>query len=339
MPGKNGEQRVGKLPSSLLAPIIKSLRRSPAPSTLLGPAIGEDAGVVDTAGCLLVSHVDPITEAGEYAGLLAVLVAANDLAVSGAIPRWAQVLLLLPPSTGVEEAEKILEGAAKAAERLGIDIIGGHTENSPGITKPVIAVFAMGCACKECLTPTRNARPGDLVVQIGWAGAEGTAILASDFSSLLESKGVSRDIIEEARRLAEDISVLEQAVELARRGFANALHDATEGGLVGALVEMATASGTQVEIDASRVPIHPATTRIAEKLGVDPLRLISSGVVIAAVPSSRAEPVLEIAKSMGRPAAVIGRILHGDPLARIIYPGGVREYREPPEDEISRFWL
>jgi len=335
---KNGKT-VGKLPASQLEALIQVVRRAPHPSTLIGPKIGEDAAVVDAGGCLLVSHVDPITEASAYAGTLAIQVASNDLAVTGAIPRWAQVLLLLPPGSSSELARRILESAAEAAARLGIDVIGGHTEYTPGLEKPVVAAFVMGCACRECLTPTSGAKPGQVIVQAGWAGAEGTAILASDFGDLLASKGVPKEIIDEAKRLAENISIVHVAVELARQGLVSAMHDATEGGLIGALVEMALASGTTIDVDVNNILVHETTKIISKSIGIDPLRLISSGAFIIAVDPDKAEKVIALVEEKGLPARQIGKVIAGTPQVRVKRDGTLQVYREPPVDEISRFWV
>jgi len=335
---KNGKT-VGKLPASQLEKLIETARRAPHPSTLIGPKIGEDAAVIDTGGCLLVSHVDPITEASAYAGTLAIQVAANDLAVTGAIPRWAQILLLLPPGSNPDLAREILEAAADAAAKLGIDIIGGHTEYTPGLVKPVIAAFVMGCACPECLTPTSGAKPGQVIVQAGWAGAEGTAILASDFEDLLSSRGVPKAVIEEAKRLAENISIVDIAIELARRGLASAMHDATEGGILGALVEMALASGNTLEVDAGKILVHETTRIISERLGIDPLRLISSGAFIIAADPDTADKVVEFIVEKGLPASQIGTITAGTPQVRVKRGERTEIYKEPPIDEISRFWV
>jgi len=338
LPGKNGKT-VGKLPASQLEKLIEAVRKAPHPSTLIGPKIGEDAAVVDPQGCLLASHVDPITEASSYAGTLAIQVASNDLAVTGAIPRWAQLLLLLPPGSSHDLARSILESAAEAAARLGIDIIGGHTEYTPGLEKPVIAAFVMGCTCRECITPTSGARPGHVIIQAGWAGAEGTAILASDFEDLLVDRGVPRRVLEEAARLAENVSIVRAAVEVSRQGLAAAMHDATEGGLIGALAEMAIASDSTIEVDGSEVLVHEATRVISEKLGIDPLKLISSGAFIIAASPDKAGEIISIAREHGLPARQIGRVVEGPPEVRIKRRGRVEIYREPPVDEISRFWV
>lgn len=336
MQEKNGKW-IGKLPVSELSNIISKAKTLHTPSVIAGPGPGEDAGIIDLGHCMLVAHVDPITEAGEGIGRLAVIVASNDVAVSGARPRWAQVLLLLPPGYPLMKAEEIAGEIGETARELGIEIVGGHTEYTPGIEKPIVAVYVMGCACRECIVPTGNAEAGDIVVQIGYAGQEGAFILASDFTHLLADKGVPWETIEYLRREPR-LSVVDVAVELAENVLVNSMHDATEGGLLGALVEVALASSKTLRIDRQRILLDGRVEEACRALGIDPLRLISSGTLIATVPPRKLDRALETARRNGYTAEPIGEVLEGEPKVQLVDGGRVIELYEPPGDEISKFW-
>ncbi len=330
---------IGKLPAPRLRELISSVRTVSHPSTIIPARIGEDAGAVDLGTCVLVSHVDPITEASAEAARLAVIVASNDVAVTGARPSWAQMLALLPPGLDQASLEELFRAVGEEASRLGIEVIGGHTEYSPGVSKPIVALYVMGCACRECLVSTSGARAGDYIVQVGYAGREGAMILASDFADILRERGVPQEVIEEARTGAWSVSIVDIAVELAENGLVSSMHDATEGGIVGALVEVALASGKTLLVEMDRILVDDAVQVIAERLGIDPLRLISSGALVATSSPDKAREVIRIAERLGRPARVIGRVLEGDPRLVLRGPGGEEYlYREPPRDEISRFW-
>jgi len=336
LPEKSGS--VGKLPPNKLARVLEATVKARRPSTVIPAAPGEDAGVVDMGHCHLVAHVDPITEAAKGSGRLAVIVAANDVAATGARPAWAQLLILAPPTAGDDEIVALAEEAGDAARSLGIEVLGGHTERSPGLSKPVVAAFVYGCACKQCLTPTSAAKPGHVVAVAGYAGLEGMLILARDFRGLLEEKNVPPSIVDEALSYEDQVSVVELAVELAESRAVEAMHDATEGGIIGALVEVAAAAKATIRVDPARIPVPPPLQAMARALGIDPLKLISSGALVAALPPDRVSRAAEIARAHGRPFNVVGRIEPGPPRLVLETPAGEVVYSEPPPDEIARLW-
>ncbi len=330
---------LGKLPYSEMLEIIGRVRSVYRASTIIGPRIGEDSAVIDLGDCLLVSHVDPITEASAGAGSLAVIVASNDVAVTGARPSWAHLLLLAPQGYSLGKLKALVEEIRITAEKIGIEIIGGHTERAPGIIKPIIALTVMGCACRNCLTLTSSAKPGEYIIQIGSAGREGASILARDFPSLLVKKGVSMDEIEELRRIGEDLSVVEIAVELAESNLVSSMHDATEGGILGALIEMSLASNNVFEVERDRILVHPLLQKISVKLGIDPLKLISSGALIATADEDKLGEILELTRLSNLEASIIGRVREGrEPGLRLLAGKETVFYKEPPIDEISRVW-
>lgn len=329
---------IGKLPYSKLSRLISKITTIHYPTVVAGPGPGEDAGIIDLGECMLVTHVDPITEAAESIGRLAIIVASNDVAVTGARPRWAQLLILLPPGYPWERVEALASEIGGAASELGMEFIGGHTEYAPGLEKPIIAVYAAGCACRECIVPTGNAKPGDVVVQVGYAGQEGAYILARDFRHLLAEKGIPLEVLDYLGREPR-LSVVDVAVDLAEEGLVNSMHDATEGGIIGALVELALASSRTVRVDRRRILVDPKASEALGRLGVDPLKLISSGALIASVPPETVDRVIELADKHGYPAAPIGVVEEG--VARLVVEEDgrvVEELYEPPRDEISRFW-
>ena len=336
----SGDHHVGKLPAQNLTRIISTLRRTIWPSTLIGPRIGEDAAYIDLGSCILVSHTDPITEASKEAGRLSVIVASNDIAVSGARPQWAQILILAPPNWPLESIVELANTIGLEADRLGIEIVGGHTERSPGIVKPIISLTVFGCACRECITPTGGAEPGDYVIQMGSAGMEGASIIASDFPELLLSKGFTEREVKYLRDLGERISVAELAVSLAENQLVTSMHDATEGGLIGALVEAAIASSNLFKIYYNKIIIDKIISKMSKKLNINPLKLISSGTLIATAKPSKTKEVIKIAREKGYKAAIIGEVVASDRKG-VLLVGDRKEtfINEVPPDEISKFWV
>ncbi len=341
MQGKSGSGGlpVGKIPLGELERLLSASWSFRRPSTLVGPAVGEDAAIISLGNLDLVFHLDPITEAGELAGWLAVHVASNDVAASGARPRWIALAILAPRGSSGEDLRRIQGDAEKAAREVGVEIVGGHTEVSPGLSKPVVVAAAAGVTCRGCAVPTGGARPGDLVLQVKPAGIEGTAIIATDFRALLERAGIAESIIERAAALASRVSVVREALELAEYGLVTSMHDPTEGGLIGGLVEMALASRLRFKVWEERVFVAEETRVVTEALGVDPLKLISSGTLLATVPSSLKGDAEHVLEGLGVEYSFIGEVEAGGVGVQLYKsPGRIELYEAPPVDEISRLW-
>ncbi len=326
---------VGKLPHELL--VAKVFRRIGVrdPDVIVGPGVAIDAAIIRVGSEYLVVHTDPITEAIERAGWLAIHVASNDVAVSGAKPRWASVAILLPPGKA-SLLDIIVEDIDKAARELGIMVVGGHTEEAPGATKPVIAATVMGVT-KRPLSIS-NVREGLEVIVAKYVGAEGTAIIASDFANLLREKGVDEKTLETAREFFNHISVVKEALAIA--DIVEAMHDPTEGGLLGALYEVAFATNTVIELWVDKVPVHDITRRVCSLLGIEPLKLISSGALLAFVKSNIVDEVLARLRKIGVPAAHVGRIVgKGKGRVKLVLDGktiGVVD--RFVVDELARLW-
>ncbi len=305
------------------------------PDVLVGPSYGEDAAIVAFGGGLLALHSDPITAAGRLAGWLSVHVASNDVAVSGARPRWASVVVLLPEGAGRGELEEVVSQVDEAAREVGVSVVGGHTEVAPGLRSPIVVSTVVGEVVRA--TPTAAARPGDVVVMTKTAAVEGTAVLATDYRERLEAAGVPAGVLERAAAYYRRVSVVREALALARRGLARAMHDPTEGGILGGVSELAHASRVRVVVYEERIPVAPETAAVTRPLGVDPLRLLASGSLIASVPRALQDEALEALSLLGVEATVIGEVEEGEPGAVLVRRDGSREElpRQVP-DEIYR---
>jgi len=279
------------------------------PAVVVGPSIGEDAAVIDLGGGrFLVVHVDPISAAVEHIGWLAVHVASNDIAVRGVRPRWLLPVLYLPEGSGEELVDRITAQIDEAAKEVGAMVVGGHSEFTPGLRRPLISMTAAGIAEGGRYVTTSGARVGDAVIVTKTAAVEGTSILATDFRDVLLRRGVPAEVVERGRGFISRVSVVREALALAEAGLATAMHDPTEGGLVGGLVEVAYASGKTLEVWEERIPVAEETEVMCRALGVDPLRLVSSGVLIATTPWDKAEAALNLLRSLGIEASVVGRV-------------------------------
>ncbi|WP_419662438.1 HypE: hydrogenase expression/formation protein [Desulfosarcina variabilis str. Montpellier] len=308
------------------------------PDVILGSVFGEDVALTRVGGDVLVSHVDPIVGAIGNIGWLAVHVACNDVATSGAPPRWILVLVLVPTSGDVDLLEQIMRDANRAAKEIGVSIIGGHTGYTSGISRPLVAVTALGCASGRKLVRTSGAKIGDHVLVTKGIALEGTAILAQDFSDVALKLGLSERDIENARNLLGDVSVVPEALALAELG-ATAMHDVTRGGLLETLLEIAHLSGVGMMIDASRLPIHPLVARFAETFQFDPLRMISSGTLATTVPPDRVKAVRNALTKIGVRLSDVGHISDGTGV-HLLGNEETTHYRKIrcEEDELARMW-
>ena len=333
---KEGRTRLslGKLPPEVMEKYLFGMTGARSSRIVVEPSLGLDFGVVrlgggKTEGRYLIVSSDPITGVRERAGWYAVNVSANDVATSGNRPEFMQSVILLPEGASEGDVKRLSSDMHRTARGLEIAIVGGHTELTPGLHRPI--VVTTGFAVADSYVTAAGAREGDALMMTKTAGVEGTAILGTDarFNKRLDAKTVAG-----ATKYFERLSVVDEAVGAYRTGAVHAMHDCTEGGVLGALYEMATASGVGLQVEEADIPVSRETRRICSALGVDPLKLISSGTLLIAVKSGGEALVSEAAASVGSTATPIGRFKKGKVL--LTRRGKEEEVKGPPKDEIWR---
>jgi hydrogenase maturation factor len=305
----NRRLRAGKLPPDLLASFLNDLG-TPEPRILLGPGVGEDAAFISFGSSTLIAKTDPITFATDRIGWYAIQVNANDIAASGGTPKWFLATLLLPENEPASTAREIFEQLHLAADELGITLVGGHTEITVGLPRPIIAGTMLGEAAPSETVSTSGATPGDDIILTRGIAIEGTAIIARESRSQLAAKGLTETEIAEAAALLDSpgISVVSAARIAASTGHVTAMHDPTEGGLAGALEEMALASATGVTVDGASVTVLPETSRICDALDLDPWGLIASGALLITTRPAGTRDIVTALSDGGIPASVIGTV-------------------------------
>ncbi|MFC4553234.1 MULTISPECIES: AIR synthase family protein [Halorussus] len=315
---------MGKLDPEDLANFVFSRTGASDEDVVMGPQYGEDAAAIRFGDRLLVASSDPLSLAEERLGTLAVNVACNDVATCGADPRWLTNVVFLPDDDP-DTLDVLTSQIDAEAERLGVAIVGGHSEYVPALERPMVSMTALGVA--DEYVPTGGAEPGDRILLTKGASVEGTAILATDFRDEID---LPADVFERAESFFGDISVVPESAVLAPR--ATAMHDPTEGGVLNGLVEMATASGVEIAVERSAVPVREETAALCEAMGVDPLRIFGSGALLAAVPEAASDDALAALDDEGIEAAEIGRVREpgddGGPGVRLdgeLYRDGVRD--------------
>ena len=229
--------RPGKIPIEVLEETVLRLTGKDSKSVVTPPKAGLDFAAVKVGSGYMLVSADPITGVTRDIGEYAINVSANDVATSGNRPQFAEAVVLLPEGSGRRSVGAVAEQMDAAAKRLGIAIVGGHTEVTPSLRRPIVMVTAFSFA-KDYVT-SGDAREGDTIMMTKTAGLEGSAVLANSGSlkGEIENKTVQR-----ASRFLSEISVVEEAVAAYRTGLVSAMHDCTEGGVLGAVYEMSRAS-------------------------------------------------------------------------------------------------
>jgi hydrogenase expression/formation protein HypE len=327
----------GKLPPDLLAPLLAGL---PSGSGVIqGPGVGRDVAVVEGGDRLWLLTTDPITFATGRIGQYAVTVNVNDVAVAGGEPRFFLATLLLPEQGTTAETIRTMFGEiANACRSFGIAWVGGHTEITLGLDRPIVVATLIGDVAPDALVRSDGGRADDAVLCAGLLPLEGGALLAAECPEALRAAGLESAELHRLDGLLDEpgLCVLPAARALTAAVRPHAMHDPTEGGIATALWEMAEASGAGIRVDADALPWEPTARRAALALGLDPLGLIASGALLAAVAPDDEHAALAALAAAGLPAVRIATLL-SDPRERVLVQEG-RERALPvfERDEIAR---
>jgi hydrogenase maturation factor len=327
---------VGKLPHSVLSRLLSRMpiehRR-----VILGPGIGCDCAVIDAGERLQVYKSDPITFATDEIGYYLVQVNANDIATTGAKPLWLLVTLLLPErSTTPELAATIADQIGASCRELGVTVIGGHTEVSAGLERPIAIGTMIGEVSRDRLVTPRGARPGDRVLLTKGAPIEATALLAREFAQALRTV-LSTEELQTAQNYLRDpgIGVSRDAELALGAGHVSAMHDPTEGGVVTALWELAQACGHSVRIDPGRIHVPELAQRVCDAFAVDPLCAIASGALLITVSAQGANATREILARAGIACTEIGEVIAGPPVLQRWSGAGYENWPCPSTDAVA----
>ena len=329
---------VGKLPADLLQQLLQRAPQSDE-RVLLGPQFGVDCAVLDMGERLLVLKSDPITFATADIGRYLVQVNSNDIATMGATPRWLLVTALLPENqTSPELVLAISEQLYAACVELGISVVGGHTEITHGLERPILAGTLIGEVAREKLVTPQGMQPGDHILLTKGVPIEGTALLATEFPERLGNILSPEELATAQNYLVSPgITVLREAQIATAAGRVTAMHDPTEGGLAAALWEMAAAGGKTLLVDMAAVPIPPLAARVCAAFDLDPLATIASGALLLTVAPYDAQAVSAALDEAGIPCASIGYVTEGPPQVRQSSPA-LQLLPRPERDEIARIY-
>lgn len=336
---------MGKLPNALLTELLTGIRSvKQRNDVIVHAAVGHDYAAVDVNGRpVVVAKSDPITFATNAPGRYAVMVNANDLACSGAEPHWFLCTALLPSGSTPYDIETIFAHVDETCLKLGVALIGGHTELTDAVRRPVLCGTMLGTATRAELVGARPpetlaggvtpplVQPGDRVLMTKTAAIEGSLILAASHGAVLTGCGVSQEALQEISGWEEKLSILSEAKIASRYHELRLLHDVTEGGVAGALRELAAAAAARITVTPARIPVASATQAVCRALGCSPLGLIGSGSLLIVIGASEAENLQRELRAAGIAVADIGEVVRpGSPEVS----GGLPDFEV---DELARY--
>lgn len=324
--------KVGKIPESVLKRSVFKQIHTKRSEVLLGAGVGEDCAAVKLADDeMFVMSTDPITGTATDIGNLAIHITLNDLASAGAEPVGVLLTILLPENSEEAVLKETMAQIEIACAEANVQIMGGHTEVTKAVNQPLINVCGVGKAKVGKLVSTAGAKVGDDIIVTKWIGLEGTSIIAKEKEQELLSRYPAQ-LVEAAKNFDKYLSVLPEAASAVKSGV-SAMHDVTEGGIFGALWEMAEASGVGLEIDLKKIPVKQETIEVCEFFGINPYELISSGSMLMAAPDGNTL-VRELEKQ-GIHAVVVGKAVAGND--RVLINDDETRFLEPPKtDELYK---
>ncbi|QTA78344.1 HAD superfamily hydrolase, related to HypE [Desulfonema limicola] len=328
----------GKFPNDLLERFLKGFDFND-PFVIIHPGIGEDTAAINVDNEeVLILKSDPITFATDSIGHYAVLINANDIATSGAVPRWFLSTLIFPCKTVPAEIFNTLEDLKNVCRKWNITLCGGHTEISDAVNRPVISGMLAGTVSKSGLIDKKSVKTGDRVLLTKGLAVEGSTIIAREFESRLLALGMQKKDIDTCRHFLSQLSIIEEAKIASEFKGITAMHDVTEGGLATALEELSIAAGYKIKVQMENIPIFPQTMTICELLNINPLGLIGSGSLIICCCENICKELIARIFKAGIKVTYIGEVTGPGQGIDAFYEGEPVEWPKFESDEITKLF-
>lgn len=321
---------LGKISIDVLNATVLKMTGASSPNIVTPLKAGLDFCAIKLSHGFMVVSADPITGVSSEIGYYAVRVSSNDVATSGNRPQFAETVILLPQVSDAAALAVLAKQIDGAARDIGIAIVGGHTEVTPGLRRPIVVVTVFSFV--EKYVSSQDAQEGDSIMMTKTAGLEGTAAIARELNA--SELVIPQKVARRANKFLDRLSVVDEAVASFKTGHVNAMHDCTEGGVLGAVYEMSLASGLGFELKESSVPVAQETKTICGRLGLDPLKLIGSGSLLISVRNGK-EKKVQSALSGVCEVTTVGRFTRRE---RVLLraDGSESKVLSAPEDELWR---
>ncbi|QGU94227.1 AIR synthase [Clostridium bovifaecis] len=318
--------KIGKLDWKDLSKIIRNNKGMSREDVRIRSSVGEDCSVINFGEFECVVSTDPITGAENNIGKLAVHINSNDIASCGVEPLGILVTILAPPKTELEDIEVIMREINEETKKLDMEVLGGHTEITDAVNRIVVSCTAIGKAKEGRAVATGGAQEGDDIIVTKQLCLEGTSILVNDYYDKVKDI-LSKEEIDEAKKYIHRISVVREG-KIGGEFGVNSMHDITEGGLLGALWEVAEGSKVGFTIYNEKLPISDITRRLCKLFSIDPLRFISSGSML--ITCKNGIELVKRLKGNGIDATVIGNITKQN---KVLIENNEEKLVYPPESD------
>ncbi len=329
---------IGKVSDEFFRRNIAGKLGAPAADLVVGPAMGVDAAVIKVGEQYMVVAEDPIFPVPGLPlrdfGWFTVHIGASDVAVLGVKPRYMTYSLLVPPATPEDDLAEIISSISETAAEEGITIVGGHTGYYPAVTVPTIGGVTVWGFGDEVVTPA-GAQVGDEVIITKGAAIEAAGLLAQVYGDDMLAAGIDPEIVREAAAMVYEMSVIREALLAVEVGGVHAMHDATEGGVLRGLHEVAVASRVGLRIDAEAIFVPPAAKVTCQHFGIDPLVSISEGTMVMTCSPSVTGEMMRAFDRAGIRAAVVGEVVPEAAGRKLLRDGREEELTVPDRDP---FW-
>lgn len=320
--------KIGKLTITDLENLIFKNIQNNNDNVISSGEIGSDCAAIEIGDKVVYLSTDPITGTNNGLGKLAININCNDIATEGVSPMGIMITILAPPHTKKEEIAKIMKEAQEEANKIGVSILGGHTEITAAVNKTIISATSIGIGEKTDFKSKSKIIASDRIIITKGVGIEGTGIIAFEKENeILETLG--EKILEDGKNLLDLTSVVKEGV--ISNKYAKGMHDVTEGGLLGALWESSCFYNLGVSVDLNKIKIHESTKKICSLFKINPLKLISSGTMLIIVSKEDAKSLIEKLKENNIDAFDIGELTENTD--KIIYKGEEKTLIPPPESD------
>ena len=325
--------RIGKISESVLKrSVLKEIQQEKNDQIPIGAGVGLDCGIlrVPQGHCAAVT-TDPITCVRTDMAAFAVHAVVNDLAAAGAAPVGIFITALLPPDYQESDLKELMREFHGITDRMGLAVMGGHTETTAAVNRPVLSMTAVGTLPEQAIRDPRKIKPGMDIVMTKGIGIEATAILARERKEELAER-FSPSFLRQCEAFIDRLSILPEC-RIAGEMAVAAVHDVSEGGVFGALWELGACANLGIEADLKKIPVWQETIELCEQFDLNPYSVIGGGAALFV--TSEGERLQTALTEAGIRAEIIGKTTAG--ADRVIIKDGERRFLEPPKaDEISK---
>ena len=300
-----------------MANTILSLTGSKSHDVLVGPQFGVDTSILSIGNSsVMVASCDPISLipsiGPEDSATLSIQEVASDVSTSGVPPKYALINLNLPPQISDRVLGTYWRAVHRASLELGLSILGGHTGRFEGCDFSIIGSATMWAICdRRTYLTSSMARDGDDLVLTKSAGFGATSVLARAFPRTVRSV-LGASLFERAREYFRRANTVTDSLTAVTAGIhdrgVTAMHDATEGGVTAALLEMAGASRLGASVDVENISVSEETREICRFFRIDPLTTLGEGSLLIASRPNRTSRLMDRLVSKGIEAQLVGRL-------------------------------